>query len=74
MSRIISDRKTLLGTLYSVGNQQVAEIIAMAGFDWVLVDMEHSVMSLEAVSGSLQALGQRSIGITRAHDYGFRFD
>ena len=57
--------KPLIGTLFSLGNTQVAEIISLAGFDWVLIDMEHSVMSLKDVLGSVQASGERLLKIVR---------
>jgi 2-keto-3-deoxy-L-rhamnonate aldolase RhmA len=60
-----SDSKPLIGTLFSVGNTQIAEIISLAGFDWVLIDMEHSVMSLEDVLQSARALGERILKIVR---------
>ena len=65
MDKRDSNSKPMIGTLFSLGNTQVAEIISMAGFDWVLIDMEHSVMSLEDVLQSIQALGDRILKIVR---------
>lgn len=48
--------KTMIGTLLSVSAPQVAEIIALAGFDWVLIDMEHSALSLESVQNAVQIM------------------
>jgi len=42
-------KKKLIGTIYTLGSLPVAEMISLAGFDWVMIDMEHSVMSLEDV-------------------------
>ncbi len=58
-------KNTLLGTIYTIGSPQVAEIIAVSGFDWVLIDMEHSTLSLDSVQSSLQAIGENVIKIVR---------
>jgi 2-keto-3-deoxy-L-rhamnonate aldolase RhmA len=45
--------KTLtLGSWITIGNSAVAEIMARAGFDWLVVDLEHSVISID-VAGDL---------------------
>jgi 2-keto-3-deoxy-L-rhamnonate aldolase RhmA len=55
----------LKGTLLSVSAPQVPEIIASAGFDWVLIDMEHSAISLENVQNAIQVMGDRVMKIVR---------
>ncbi len=57
---MVSDRlrnkvnlKTLtLGSWITLGHPAIAEIMASAGFDWLVVDLEHSVIDLE-VAGDL---------------------
>jgi 2-dehydro-3-deoxyglucarate aldolase len=57
---MVSDRlrnkvnlKTLtLGSWITLGHPAIAEIMAGAGFDWLVVDLEHSVIDLE-VAGDL---------------------
>lgn len=44
---------------------QVAEIISNSGFDWVLIDLEHSAISLESVQNSLQIMGDKILKIVR---------
>ena len=39
----------------SLSNNYAAEVIASAGFDWVLLDMEHSPNELQTLLGQLQA-------------------
>jgi 2-dehydro-3-deoxyglucarate aldolase/4-hydroxy-2-oxoheptanedioate aldolase len=58
-------KEALLGTIFSLGSSDVAEIISLAGFDWVLIDMEHSTLSLDAVQSALQAAGEKIIKIVR---------
>lgn len=58
-------RKPLAGTLLSIEAPQIAEIIADSGFDWVLIDMEHSALSLESVQNALQIMGDKLLRIVR---------
>ena len=44
--------RPMAGTLLSISAPQVAEIISDSGFDWVLIDMEHSAF-LSRVSRTL---------------------
>lgn len=41
-----------LGSWITLGHSAIAEIMANAGFDWIVVDLEHSVISIE-VAGDL---------------------
>lgn len=55
-----------LGTLVSTGSPVVAELIAISGFDWALVDLEHGSESEGAVLGQLRAMrGSRTRAIVR---------
>ena len=65
MKNVKTAGRTLFGTLYSLGDPQVAEIISGSGFDWVLIDMEHSAMSLATVQQSLQVMGEKLLRIVR---------
>jgi 2-keto-3-deoxy-L-rhamnonate aldolase RhmA len=58
-------KRPLAGTLLSISAPQVAEIISDSGFDWVLIDMEHSAISLESVQNSLQVMGDKILKIVR---------
>ena len=57
--------RPLAGTLLSLAAPQAAEIIAASGFDWVLIDMEHSALSLESVQNAIQIMGHRILTIVR---------
>lgn len=43
----LKDGQLCLGTWVTLGHSAIAEIFARAGFDWVVVDMEHSTISME---------------------------
>jgi 2-dehydro-3-deoxyglucarate aldolase/4-hydroxy-2-oxoheptanedioate aldolase len=57
--------RPLIGTIISMNAPQVAEIISDAGFDWVMIDMEHSALSLESVQIVLQVMDEKIIKIVR---------
>ncbi len=45
------------GTWIVLGSSLAAEIVGRAGFDWVLIDMEHGMGGYDALLGQLQAVG-----------------
>lgn len=60
-----SNKRTLIGTIFTTGAPQVAEIISLSGFDWVLIDMEHSTLSLDSVQNALQIIDNKVVKIVR---------
>lgn len=48
----LNRQQLTLGSWITVGHPAIAEIMAKAGFDWVVVDLEHSVISID-VAGDL---------------------
>jgi len=55
-----------IGTWISSTNPIVAEALGHAGFDWGVVDMEHSPLDLMPMLQLLQALGNtRMLGVVR---------
>lgn len=55
----------MLGTIYTIGNLQVAEMISDSGFDWVMIDMEHSTLSVDSIQNSLPVFGNKMLRIVR---------
>lgn len=55
----------LCGTILSLSSLEAAEVLAAAGFDWLFVDMEHSVLDPAQVQGLLQAVAGRAACILR---------
>lgn len=45
-----------IGSWLTLGHTAIAEIMAAAGFDWLVLDMEHSVLTLDEVQQMLQTL------------------
>ncbi len=56
---------TLIGPLVSLGSAEVSELFALAGFDWVWLDLEHAPMSLGQVQRHIQAVAGRAGTVVR---------
>lgn len=55
-----------IGTWLSVGSPVIAELAALCGFDWVLLDLEHGSAAEAAIPDQLRALrGSQAKGIVR---------
>ncbi|WP_347888667.1 aldolase/citrate lyase family protein [Nitrosomonas europaea] len=55
-----------IGSWITLGHPSVAEIMAKAGFDWLVLDTEHSVLELSEVQAIIQILdGQQCPAIVR---------
>jgi 4-hydroxy-2-oxoheptanedioate aldolase len=54
--RAITTGKTQIGLWSSLSSNYSVEVIAGAGFDWILIDTEHSPNDLESVLTQLQAM------------------
>lgn len=55
-----------IGTWLSIGSPVIAELAALSGLDWVLIDLEHGGASEAAVPEQLRALrGSQTQGIVR---------
>ena len=48
--------RVVVGTWLTLGHSQVAEILAISGFQFIVVDMEHSVVDLSALPSLFQAM------------------
>jgi 4-hydroxy-2-oxoheptanedioate aldolase len=53
--RALQDGKRQIGLWSSLSSNYTVEVIAGAGFDWILLDTEHSPNDLESVLAQLQA-------------------
>jgi 4-hydroxy-2-oxoheptanedioate aldolase len=54
--RALADGETQIGLFLGMANAYAAEIVATAGFDWLLIDGEHGPNDLRSIIGQLQAL------------------
>ena len=51
----LRNEETLIGTIVSVPSPEVAEVLSLAGFDWLFIDMEHGAIDITAAQHMLQA-------------------
>ena len=58
-TQAISDGQKQLGLWISLSHHYAAEVVADAGYDWVLIDMEHSPNDYFSVLGQLQVFSSR---------------
>jgi 4-hydroxy-2-oxoheptanedioate aldolase len=56
LKRALREGKQQVGLWATLSSNYTAEVIAGAGFDWILIDTEHSPADLESVLGQLQAI------------------
>jgi 2-keto-3-deoxy-L-rhamnonate aldolase RhmA len=54
-ARLKSGEATL-GSWVSVAHPTVAEVMGLAGYDWLLIDMEHGIIGIEMVQNLVQAI------------------
>ena|SRR5690606_39219851 len=52
-------RETLLGTMLTLPDPAVAEIVAAAGFDWLFLDAEHGALETRELGTILRAVDHR---------------
>ena len=66
--RALRERRAQIGLWLSAGSPYVTEAVAGSGFDWLLIDTEHSPNDLLQVVSHLQCIGAVSYTHLRAHE------
>jgi len=61
VKEMLKDGKTTIGSWLTIGNADVAEIMAHRGFDWLVFDMEHAPLGIGTVENLLQAINGSDI-------------
>ena len=62
----LAQAELTIGSWITLGHSSIAEIMAAAGFDWLVLDMEHSVLELSEIQTLIQVLdGQECPAIVR---------
>lgn len=49
------------GSWLTLGHPTVAEVMALAGFDWLAIDMEHGIVGIETVQAMVQAINTTDV-------------
>ena len=52
----LKNREVTVGSWITIANTVVAEIMATAGYDWLTIDMEHSVITLDAAQDLIRTI------------------
>jgi 2-keto-3-deoxy-L-rhamnonate aldolase RhmA len=60
--------KPLIGTLLTTASPEVAEVLALAGFDWLFIDLEHGSLSIQDAQRAIQAIAGRCFTLVRVSD------
>lgn len=61
----LSRGELLIGTIITLPSPEIAEIYSKSGFDWLFIDLEHSVLSLKDAQIILQAASPRTPCLVR---------
>ncbi|MDA4129616.1 MAG: aldolase/citrate lyase family protein [Thaumarchaeota archaeon] len=56
LKAMLKEGKIAIGTTITIGHPDVAEIIGLAGFDWVMLDTEHAPMNIPIIQNLLQVM------------------
>ncbi len=48
--------ETAIGSWLTLPSVAIAEILALAGFDWLVVDLEHSVTSIDVAGDMIRVI------------------
>jgi len=52
----LQSKQTTIGSWITIGSPVVAEIMARSGFDWLVVDMEHSAITLDIAQNLIRVI------------------
>lgn len=56
VKRALKEGKVTLGGWITIGHSVIAEIMGQAGFEWLTIDMEHSVITIEKAQELIQTI------------------
>lgn len=68
LKNALRQHKPLIGTLITTASPEVAEVLALAGFDWLFIDLEHGSLSIQDAQRAIQAVAGRSFAVVRVPD------
>lgn len=56
LKKKLQDGKVTIGSWVTLGHPGIAEILANAGYDWIVVDMEHSVIAIDTAGDMIRVI------------------
>ncbi len=60
---LMDERPSVVGTFVTLTDPAVVELIALAGFQFVVVELEHAAISLETLQNHLRAAAAHGLGV-----------
>ena len=60
----LRESRPLIGTLVTTASPEVAEVLALAGLDWLFIDLEHGSLSIHDAQRAIQAVAGRSYTVS----------
>src|SRR5215472_6880253 len=64
----LRQHKPLIGTLITTASPEIAEVLTLAGFDWLFIDLEHGSLSILDAQRAIQAVAGRCFTVIRVPD------
>ena len=61
LRKILNSGSLALGSWITIGDNKVAEILSISGFDWLAVDLEHSTISIEKAGDLIRIISMNQI-------------
>jgi 2-keto-3-deoxy-L-rhamnonate aldolase RhmA len=68
LNELLHAHQPIIGTLLTLASPEVAEALALLGFDWVFIDLEHGSLSVQDAQRAIQAIARRSYTLVRVPD------
>ena len=61
LKELLGSGKPAIGTMVQIPSAPVVEVLAQAGFDWLVLDTEHGPIDVEALHGMIRATGGTNV-------------
>ena len=61
LRKLLNSGSLALGSWITIGDNKVAEILSISGFDWLAVDLEHSVINIEKAGDLIRIISMNQI-------------
>ena len=68
LKNVLREEKPLIGTLVTTASPEIAEVLALAGFDWLFIDLEHGCLTIQDAQRAIQAVAGRCFTVVRVPD------
>jgi len=68
LNDLLRTSQPLIGTLLTVASPEIAEAMALLGFDWVFIDLEHGSLSIADAQRAIQSIANRCFTLVRVPD------